>query len=232
MPRQLSIHSEAKLIHRYEAGCGYSCAQELAIDVGGIYGKNPDDRVAVRFCSKETFPVALSTSAAAYKYAISILKDSYGYTSDRVLFLRSEDCLGPNSAVATTEFWVVPRGAALPPSNELAKYSQVEIASLGTQGLINSKYVYNQALKTTPFKMRARPNAVAVVVGYYYHTPSQLMKKRLRVVGQTLQRAGIPRQRYFVRLSPWNGEHSLDLHESEPKYPSFFIIEIADEKRK
>src|SRR5215203_3605877 len=92
----------AKLVHRYERGCGYSCAQELAIDLGGVYAAKIDDRVAVRFCSKEPMPIALTTAAAAYAYVNSILEGSYGYTAERVLFLRSEDCLGPHANVTAT----------------------------------------------------------------------------------------------------------------------------------
>src|SRR5215813_954620 len=104
-----AIKSEIKLVHRYDNTCGYSCAQELAIDLGGVYGKKPDDTIAVRFCTKDPLPAALTTSAAAYGYAISILESSYGYTPDRVLFLRSEDCLGSNHAITATEFWVIPK---------------------------------------------------------------------------------------------------------------------------
>src|SRR5947209_3185941 len=86
LQKQSSVRSQAKLVHRYEKTCGYSCAQELAIDLGGVYRKEPTDSVAVRFCSKEPLPVALSTSAAAYGYVISILQGSYGYTPERVLF--------------------------------------------------------------------------------------------------------------------------------------------------
>jgi hypothetical protein len=227
LPRQASVRPEAKLVHRYENRCGYSCAQELAIDLGGVYGKNPNDTVAVRLCSKEPLPVALSTSAAAYGYVISILEGSYGYTPERVLFLRSEDCLGSNRAITATEFWVIPKGAALPSSAESMKSNQVRIDPLGMEGLIGSARTYRAALKKLPTRLRGNPEAVGVVVGYYYKQPSLVMKRRLREVRKMLEQSGLPQDRYFVRLAPWTGEQAFDPPDPEPQYPSVFIIEIA-----
>lgn len=152
-----SIQSRARLVHRYERRCGHSCAQELAIDLGGVYAKKPDDMVVVRFCSKEALPLALSTSAAAYGYVISILTDSYGYTAERILFLRSESCLGPALGVTATEFWAIPQGAALPDSVEIAKSNQVRLESLAMEGLIGNARSYKAALQRLPERLRANP---------------------------------------------------------------------------
>lgn len=226
LPRQARDQPEAKLVHRYEERCGYSCAQELAIDLGGVYGQNAHDKVAVRLCSKEPFPVALSTSAAAYGYVLSILQGSYGYTPERLLFLRSEDCLGSNRAVATTEFWVIPKGAALPSSVESVKYSQVQIDPLGTRALIENMRTYKAALQRLPTELRAKPEAVGVIVGYYYKQPNLMMKRRLSEARKMLAQSGLPQARYFVRLAPWTGEQALHPHDPEPRYPSVFIVEV------
>jgi hypothetical protein len=225
LPRQASVRPEAKLVHRYEERCGYSCAQELAIDLGGAYGKNLNDTVAVRLCSKEPLPVALSTSAAAYSYVISILQDSYGCTPERVLFLRSENCLGSNPAITATEFWVVPKGAVLPASVESVKYSQVQIESLGAQGLTENARAYKAALQKLPRKLRAKPEAVGVIVGYYYKHPSLMMRRRLAEARKMLEESGLPRDRYFVRLAAWTGEQAVDPPDPEPKYPSVFVVD-------
>jgi hypothetical protein len=224
---QESIQSGARLIHRYERRCGYSCAQELAIDLG-IHAKKSDDVVAVRFCSKEPLPLALSTSAAAYGYVISILTDSYGYTPERILFLRSEGCLGPASAVTATEFWAIPQGAALPTSVEAVKSNQVRVDSLGMEGLIGNARSYKAALQKLPDTLRAKPEAVGIVLGYYYKQPSRVMKRRIREVQRTLKENGLSEDRYSVRLAPWTGEYGDD--DPEPKYPSLFVVEVAKAK--
>jgi hypothetical protein len=226
LTRQASVHPEAKLVRRYEERCGYSCAQELAIDLGGVYGKNLDDTVAVRFCSKDPLPVALSTSAAAYRNVISILEGSYGYMPERVLFLRSEECLGSNRAIATTEFWVISNGATLPPSVESMKSSQVRIEPLGMDGLIGRMRSYKAALQMLPTILRANPKAVGVVVGYYYKQPSLVLKRRLREVQKILKQSKLSQDRYYVRLAPWTGEQAVDPPNPEPKYPSVFVVNI------
>ncbi|MDQ2973925.1 MAG: hypothetical protein M3R69_00780 [Acidobacteriota bacterium] len=228
LPRQSRIRPQAKLVHRYERQCGYSCAQELAIDLGGVYGKSPSDTVAVRFCSKEPLPLALFISAADYAYVSTILQGSYGYTPERVLFLRSEDCIGSDKAVAATEFWVIPTGAALPTSVESIRSSQARIDPLGMDGLIGSARTYKTALQKLPTKLRANPEAVGVVVGYYYKQPSLVMKRRLREMQKMLERSGLSRERYFVRLAPSTGEYGDN--DPEPKYPSVFVVEVAKGK--
>src|SRR5260370_33555675 len=80
LPRQVSIQPEAKLVRRYERRCGYSCAQELAIDLGGVYGIDPGDTVAVRFCSKGPMPIAWLTSAADMAYVNTNPYSTHGST--------------------------------------------------------------------------------------------------------------------------------------------------------
>jgi len=221
---QSGIRSEAKLVHRYEERCGYSCAQELAIDLGGSSATNASDTIAIRFCSREPLPVALSTSAAAYSYVVTILQDSYGYKAERVLFLRAEDCVGSHAGITATEFWAVPKGAALPGSVEMTSANSVRIDST----IAKSRRGYQAALKKLKDKLLTDSQVVGVVVGSYYKTPSPLMKQRLRIAKETLNRSKLPRGRYFLRLAPWTGEYSLD--SPEPKYPSVFVVEVTKVK--
>lgn len=226
LPSQVSFRSEAKLVHRYESRCGYSCAQELASDLGGVYGTNPNDTVAVRFCSNEPLAVALLTSAADYRYVITILQGSYGYTPARILFLRSKGCLGSTRVIATTEFWVIPKGATLPPSVESRKSSQVRIDSFGMKGLIGNSRTFKVALQKLPAKLRINQEAIGVVVGYYYNQPSKAMKQRIVAAQKILERSRVPPDRYFVRLTPWTGEQAVDPPDPESNYPSVFVVEI------
>ena len=75
--KQNVAQPKAELVHRYERGCGYSCNQELAIDLGGVSGTASDDIVAVRFCSKEPLPRALALAASPPDYVITILTGVY-----------------------------------------------------------------------------------------------------------------------------------------------------------
>lgn len=221
---QSGIRSKAELVHRYEERCGYSCAQELAIDLGGSSAKDAGGSIAIRFCSRESFPVALATSAAAYSYVVTILQDSYGVTQERVLFLRAEDCVGSHAGITATEFWSVPQGAALPGSIETTSAKSVRVDSM----TVKSRRGYQAALKKLEDELLTDSQAVGIVIGSYYKTPSALMKQRLRAAKQTLARSRVPRGRYFVRLAPWTGEYSLD--SPEPKYPSVFVVEVAKAK--
>jgi hypothetical protein len=225
-PRQAGIRPQAKLVHRYEERCGYSCAQELAIDLGGEYGTHLDDTVVVRLCSKEPLPVALSTSAADYGYAISILQGSYLYTPERILLSRSEGCAGPNPSIAATEFWVIPKGAELPSSLESVEYSHLKMGSLGSRRTRENARGYKETLEELSARLRGSPGAVGVIVGYYYYHPSRLLKQRLGDTRKMLELCGLPEDRYFVRLAPWTGEVAIAPRDPEPTYPSVFIVEI------
>src|SRR5205085_12154977 len=147
---QSDVSPEAKLVHRYESSCGSSCAQELAIDLGGIYGKSPDDSVAIRFCSNEPLAKALTTSAAAFGYVNEILEGSYSYTPERIVYLRSADCAGSDSAISATEFWVIHKGASFPPSVESVKSCQVQYNTFGVRGTFKNVRRFRAALQRIP----------------------------------------------------------------------------------
>jgi hypothetical protein len=225
LPVSENSQSDARLVKRYERSCGYSCAQELAIDLGGVYAKGNHDIVAVRFCSKESLPLALATAAAPPKDVLSILMSSYGFVPERILFLRSENCLGANPAVTPTEFWVIPKGAALPTSVESIKSNQVQVHPLGMEGLIGNARSYKEGMRQLPDKLRANPEGVGLVLGYYYKRPSNRLKQRLDEARRMLQRSGLSKNRYSVRFVPWTGEYGDD--DQEPTYPSLFVIEVT-----
>src|SRR6185436_14820446 len=97
--------------------------------------------------------------------------DFYGYSPERVIILRSEDCLGPNPSVTATEIWAVPKGASPPPSIESVKSCQVLIDPLGAQGFPERGQAYKNALQKVPSFLRERPRAVGVILGYYFRHP-------------------------------------------------------------
>jgi hypothetical protein len=186
------------------------------------------ETVAVRVCSKESMPVALSTAAMNPFSIAKWLNDVYNHPPERILFLRSEDCLGSNPKVAATELWTVPKGAALPASVESLKASQVRLEAVGKKDLsAEGARGYKTAVQELTAKLKAKPGATGVVLGYYYKQPSSVMKRRLRAVRELLGQSGLPQDRYCVRLAAWTGERSVDPPDPEPKYPSLFVVEIA-----
>jgi hypothetical protein len=224
---QNSAQPKAELIHRYERGCGYSCNQELAIDLGGGAGTESDDIIAIRFCSKEPLSKALAFAASPPDYVISILKDTYKYTPERILLLRSNNCLSTNPAVAATEYWVIHKGGDLPSYIESVKSCQVDFGSLGRRGA-NARN-YKAALHRFPQTLKANPNRFGMVLGYYLKRPNRSLKQRLNEAKKFLERSGLPQNRYIISLKPWTGEYGSDPPEPEPKYPDIAIIEVSEE---
>lgn len=214
----------AKLVHRYEHGCGYSCDQELAIDIG-LNGRDASNIMAVRLCSKGSLPMALATAAAPPFYVIDILTGSYNYATDRILLLRSEDCLGADPAKAATEYWYVPKGATLPPYVEQIKSCQVQPGVMGWRGMFKSERSYRAALRQVPKWLGVNPDRIGVVLGYYINRPSPVLERELNETERFLQRSGIPKDKYIVHLMRWTGEYEED--EPEPKFPNISIIEVA-----
>jgi hypothetical protein len=182
--------------------------------------------LAMRVCTKEPMVLALSIAAMNPFKVAKWMHDVYNYPSERVVFLRSEDCLGSNPRVAATELWAVPTGAALPASVESIKSSQAHLETVGTKDLSpEGTHSYRAAAQELTAKLNAKPGAVGVVLGYYYKRPSPIMERRLREVCRLLEQNGLPQDRYFVRLAEWTGEYGHD--DPEPQYPSLLIVEVA-----
>lgn len=227
MPQEVGSR-KAQLVRRYEGGCGYSCNQELAIDLGGVYGNRPDDVMAVRFCSKLPLPRAYAIAASRPDYVNEILMGSYRYTPDRILLLRSPDCLGKDSSVAPTEYWIVPKGAAPPPSVESIKLCQIKHNTPGDGERLSGYPNYRSELRNMTRELRANPEAVGFVVGYFINRPSRGLRSRMLESERLLARSGLPRSRYMVHMMRWTGEYSTDPPEPEPKYPTVFTVALYE----
>jgi hypothetical protein len=221
--------TEAKLIHRFEGFSGDYGISEAVIDFA-IYPHGSGDMAAVRLCSNQPLPLALFTAAANPFVVVERVSDKF--SPDHILFLRSEDCVGSHSEVAT-ELWAIPVGSKPPSFVESVKSSEVRFRSIGAKkgptayGARN----YKAAVKHLSLKLREKPETTGVIVGYYYKTPSNVMKRRIREVQRMLQQSGLPRDRYLVRLAPWTGEYGIDPPDPEPQYPNVFIVEISGTAR-
>lgn len=225
---QVGTQPEAMRMRRCERGC--SGFDEIT-EANYVLTRRLDtsnDFAVVRICSKEPMPLALSVAAINPFTVARALNQGYNFALERILFLRSEDCLGSDSSVAATELWAVPKGAALPTFVESIKSSQAHIETIGTKTLLaEGARNYRLAVKELTTKVRAAPEATGVVVGYYFKQPSPGIKKRVNEAQKMLEQGGLSRDRYSVRLIPWPGERSIDPPEPEPKYPSIFVVKVA-----
>ena len=203
---QTSAAANSQLVRRYENGCGHSCAQELAIDIGTAT-RASDDKLAVRLCSRKTLAAALATATAPTDYLFSILKGSYGYTDDRIWFLLSPDCEAKTTSLTTTEFWVVPKGVQLPGAVQSVVSTQVQVDQLGAP--IGDAESYGKLSSDLIQKLRANRGAVGVVVGYYYEKPSPLLRRRLREVDNSLRQSGLAKERYSTHLQRSGADVSI-----------------------
>jgi|SRR5947209_3676528 len=222
---QENVQPKSKLVHTPFAGGDFlHVIQEAALDLKEYAGAK--DRVAIRVCSKEPMPVALVTATASPFIMLEYL-EHYGFTQERILYLRSEDCLGNNPAIPITQFWAIPEGASAPSSVESIKSSQAKLDVIRTEDTIKDIADYRAALQEFILKLRSRPGAVGVVIGSYYNSPSFALQERLRESQILLKQNQLTSNRVFVRVAPLTGMRSDELSELEPDYPSLFLIEIT-----
>ena len=220
--------TKASLFTRYETGAAINRLTEDALTLTLSPDSKNQARVGLRVCSKEPFPFALVTASADPIYFADLLVERYAYLPERIIYLRSEDCLSSqNSAGSVTEVWLIPEGATLPSHVEAATGPQVKRTSLGKQPVNRGVRDYKPALQRLIRELRAKPNATGVVFGYFLNRPSPALQGRLREVTRTFEKSGLPPSRYLVRPMTWNDEVSTYPRDKEPDYPSLFLIEIT-----
>ena len=121
---QGSTKPEAVRMRRYERnGSGFDEITEANYELTRRLDTT-NDLAVVRICSREPMPLALSIAAMNPFTVARALNQGYNFAFERILFLRSENCLGSDTAVAATELWAVPKGAAPPAFVESIKSSQ------------------------------------------------------------------------------------------------------------
>jgi hypothetical protein len=221
-------HSEhsAQLFKRYDSGVAYNRVTEDVLTLSLSISAMERSQVAVRVCSKQPLLFALATSSANAFHIAELLTGGYGYTAERVMFLRSEDCLSAKKqSQPVTEIWTISAGAPLPSHVESLKSNQARLVSLGRISANRGVRDYRSALRHLIQNLHANPNSVGVVFGYFLQCPSPMLQRRLREVGRMFKESRLPPHRYLVRPIEWNDEVSTYPPDSEPRYPSIFIIE-------
>jgi hypothetical protein len=116
---QRNVEDAARLFKRYDPGAAYNRVTEDVLTLSLSVKAKERAQVAVRVCSKEPLPFALATAGADPFHIADLLTGGYGYTAERVTFLRSEDCLSAKEPLRpVTEIWTIPEGASLPAHDE------------------------------------------------------------------------------------------------------------------
>lgn len=213
--------AQPRLFKRYVNGAPYNRVTEdvltLTIEVAAADRK----QIAVRICSQQPFLFALATANADPFRMAELLVGAYSFLPEHVTFVRSEDCLG--KAPSIVELWTLAENASLPQHIEALTSSQVRISLLGKKPVNRGVRDYAAATQELSKILQANPRARGVVIGYYFHRPSAVLKRSLRVVKTIFQRSGVPPDRYLIHSLHWNDEYSES--EGEPPYPRVFLIE-------
>ncbi len=122
----------ARLFKRYDAGVAQNRVIEDVLTLSLSVKAKERANVAVKVCSREPLLFALATAGADPFHIAKLLTGGYGYTTERVIFLRSEDCLSEKEpSRPATEIWTIPEGASLPSHVETLKANKVKLVSLG-----------------------------------------------------------------------------------------------------
>src|SRR6185369_14427076 len=90
---QSDSEQTARCFKRYDPGAAYNRVTEDVLTLSLSVKAKERAWIAVRVCSKEPIPFALATAGADPFHIAELLTGGYGYTADRVIFLRSENCL-------------------------------------------------------------------------------------------------------------------------------------------
>ena len=223
-PRQLPQRTE-----RYEGGAGDNEITEAAFRLTGLDLKERE-RVAIRMCSKEPIVRAMANAPANPFQAADKFVNGYAYLPEKVLFIRSAQCLSRKTpAITATEIWAIPEGASLPGYEEILTSNQVRLVRLGKVPAPSNRGVrdYRAAVRELIENLSRNPQNVGVVFGYFLEHPSPALRRRIREVTTSLEQSGLPRQRYLVRLTYWPDEVSTYPPDSEPQYPSVFLVELT-----
>jgi hypothetical protein len=220
----------ARLFKRYEGGGHEFRMAEDILTLSLSIGSHDRKMVAVRVCSQKPLPFALAIAGANPFHIAELLRGGYAYSPEHVLFLRSEDCLpSKDPSRPATEIWAIPEGASLPAHVEAAESDQIRRISLSKRSVNRGARDYRTALQKLVKDLRGHPASVGVVFGYFLERPRPELKHRLREVTKTLKRSRLPPNRYLVLLMNWDDEVSTYPPDSEPQYPSVFVVEVASD---
>lgn len=223
---QLNKLTKAQCVYRVEADENWHFSDAKPFLPYGDTVRQPNTMVTVRVCSKEPLMKAWYLSGRKPSDVLAYMMMTYGYSSDRILFLRSSECQNNAShTAAVTEVWLVPPDTAPPPSNESLKLCQVKEIELGKT--IESTRKFNKILSLLTTSLNQKSQALGVVVGIYNKHGKQSIKRRLDKVRRTLDHSQVPADQYLIRLLKTND--SGPSTSSRNSYLNIFLYEKTED---
>ena len=234
---QGSANSEAKLVHRFERETNQSSISQ-AVDASlKDYSNDPNNIIALRVCSKDTFPFSLYSSAVSPVIVQGYIQLGWlnPISRERIPFIRAEDCNVNDSPIAPVEVWVVPKGASLPPHVESVQFCQLRFSYIATNKLkgrphLLSRREYQMALRNLVAKLRRNPKSVALFWGEYLREPSPMLEKNLRDLSALMEQQGFGGERYLTKFNHFGGDYQEGT--PEPQYPDITTVEVSARCRK
>ena len=210
---------------------------KLGMDVESNFDSDKD-RIAIRVCSKDPLPVALSM-AKGLPFATTVKLERLGIPQSRIYYLRqSRNCRTLPNNYALTEYWLIPGDADFPEFDQSAEASclsgsQLTNAdSLTKQGWLEvdklegvTPQSYKLVLDGVVKQLKQDKSGVVVVrVPYYGLSPTFELKSRVRQTVDYLKTSGIASHRVYVRRI-YSGSRPA-FHNDEPQYPDVFLISL------
>jgi hypothetical protein len=221
-------NAQAVLFKRYDRGGWVNRFIEGTLTLSIYVKREQRFTIALRVCSKEPLPFALVTANADPFFLSEWLVSAYGYAPERLVYLRSEDCLGKDPSRGVTEIWTLSEGASFPPHVEKVAFTDAQRVALGKKEAYRGVRDYREAVTGLIKQLQVNPAARGLVVAY--HEPggklNPKLRRRLKEVTKMFERSGLPRERYLVHVTYWNDETWE--HEPETQYPLVYIIKKAD----
>ncbi len=224
---QLRRQEEAKLAYSVKADEDWYFTNAKPFLPYGDILRQANTVVAVRVCSREPVLKALFFSGRQPYDVLEYTKMTYGYTADRVLFLRTEDCgTDARPPIAATEVWLIPEGAVQPPSNEALRLCEVNKDPIGLNREIKSGREFSRTLDRFVARLKQEPSAIGVVVAAYYGpgNRSSAIRHNFNRALMKLHNNGIPANRYIKRLTVSSGGKSF-----RSPYPHLSTLEVGNE---
>ena len=183
-------------------------------------------RVAIRLCSTEPIQLALVKSALSLPAVLETFA-ILGYPNEKIVVLKSKDCISKYTEVTTAEVWTIFPNFELPSYDEKYLPNEIDITRIGDwmgmEYLGNPNYIQN-TYKVVE-ELEKDKSAIGVVLGVYRKNPKDINKKFSRI-NKLLKNSGLDNSRYIFQVFRWRQELSLDPLEKGHIYPAFFVVKI------
>ena len=88
--------------------------------------RRPETKIAIRVCTELPLAEAIKQSKSPPFRIANFMKLNHGYTPERLLFLRSNECYRGEKIISAIEVWIVPQGAVLPSAEDTLKVVEAE----------------------------------------------------------------------------------------------------------